>query len=45
MLWLAIEHFGMNRIYDMSNERQISAYGYILTVLNGLTDIEVLDRT
>lgn len=33
---IEVKHFGMGRIYDMPDERQVSIYGDILMVFNRL---------
>lgn len=36
---IEVEYFGMGKIYDMPDERQVSIYGYILTALNRLNGL------
>lgn len=36
---IEVEYFGMGRIYDMPDERQVSIYGDILTALNRINGL------
>lgn len=36
---IEVKYFGMDRIYDMPDERQVSIYRYILMVLNRLNGL------